>query len=436
MVQAVPMNARLPTTLHDDTEIATLANGVRVLTIRMPELESACVSVFVRSGSAHESRAANGIGHVIEHMVFKGTAQRDARRINLDAERLGAEVNAHTDKDHSAFHMRGLARDAAEFVRMLGEIVCQPSFPSDEFERERQVLLHEFTEDEDDPMSAAFKLFDKACFGMHPAAQPVIGTRRNIEAFTRDALVAHVQRLYTGANVVVGAAGGIDPAAVVRAAEAAFGALQRGEPNLVAPPVYAGGIRSSRLTGSSQTHVVLGFPIAPLVADDPVPAVAAALFGEGMSSPLMDSLRERLGLAYYAACSADVLDVCGQFVVEASTAPEQLDALLAEVMRLLRAQAQAQAIDPIDLERAHNQIAVRRLRNRERAYRRLEDAALDLVVLNRVRSPDERLARLAAVTAAQLRAHFEGMLAAGVSLALAGKVGRGASERAREVLGD
>jgi predicted Zn-dependent peptidase len=427
------MNARIPDTLRDDTEIATLPNGVRVLTIRMPQLESACVSVFVRSGSAHESRAANGIGHVIEHMVFKGTTERDARRINLDAERLGAEVNAHTDKDHSAFHMRGLARDAAEFVRMLGEIVCCPSFPADEFERERQVLLHEFTEDEDDPMSAAFKLFDKACFGMHSAAQPVIGTRRNIEAFTRDALVAHVQRQYTGANVVVGAAGGIAPAAIVRAAEAAFGALPGGEPNLVAPPVYAGGIRSSRLTGSSQTHVVLGFPIAPLGADDPVPSVAAALFGEGMSSPLMDSLRERLGLAYYAACSADVLDVCGQFVVEASTAPEQLDALLGEVMRLLR--AQAQAIDPLDLERAHNQIAVRRLRNRERAYRRLEDAALDLIVLDRVRSPDERLARLAAVTAPQLRAQFEHMLAAGVSLALAGKVGRGASERARVVLG-
>src|SRR3954453_1049580 len=124
---------------HDDgTAVATLANGVRVLTIRLPQLETACASVFIRSGSAHEAKALNGISHVVEHMVFKGTRTRDARRINLDAERLGAEVNAHTDKDHTAFHMRGLAADADVFVRMLGDIVLDPLFPAEELERERQ----------------------------------------------------------------------------------------------------------------------------------------------------------------------------------------------------------------------------------------------------------------------------------------------------------
>jgi predicted Zn-dependent peptidase len=415
-----------------DTHVTTLPNGVRIVTITMPQFESASASVFVRSGSAHERPAANGIGHVIEHMVFKGTRERDARRINLDAERLGAEVNAHTDKDHSAFHMRGMAQHAPDFVRMLGDIVCHAEFPDDELERERQVLLHEFTEDEEDPMSAAFRLFDKACWGMHPAAQPVIGTRRNIERFTRSALVEHVQRQYSGANVIVGVAGGIDPELIVREVEAAFGAMPRGEPNLVQPPAYAGGIRSSRLVGSSQTHVVLGFPIATLAEDDPAGSVAAALFGEGMSSPLMDSIREQRGLAYYTACSADVLDMCGQFVIEASTAPEQLDEFLSETMRLLA--AQAERIDAVDLERAHNQIAVRRLRSRERPHRRVEDAVLDLFALGRVRSPQEQADRLAGVTAAPLRATFERMLAAGVSLAITGKVGRGASEAARKIV--
>jgi predicted Zn-dependent peptidase len=415
-----------------DTHVATLPNGVRVVALRLPHLASASVSVFVRTGSAHESHALNGINHVVEHMVFKGTEARDARRVNLDAERLGAEVNAHTDKDHTAFHMRGMAEHAPQFVRMLGDIVCHATFPADEFERERQVLLHEFTEDEDDPMSCAFRLFDKACFGMHPAAQPVIGTRRNIERFTRDVLVGHVQRQYTGANLVVGAAGAIDPAAIVREVEAAFGALPRGEPNRVDAPAYVGGIKSMRLTGSSQTHVVLGFALPALAHEDPAGSVAAALLGEGMSSPLMERIREQRGLAYYAACSADVLEVCGQFVIEASTAPEQLDELLAEVMRLLA--DQATTVDPVDLERAHNQIAVRRLRLLERPYRRLEDAALDLFALGRVRPHAERLAGFAGVTGAQVRSVFERMLASGVSLALAGRVGRGASEKARAIV--
>jgi predicted Zn-dependent peptidase len=113
-------------------EVATLANGVRVVTLPLPQAETATVAVFVASGSAHESRADSGISHVVEHMVFKGTATRDARRINLDAERLGAEVNAHTDKDHTAFHMRGLGGDVPALVEMLGDLVLAPSFPADE----------------------------------------------------------------------------------------------------------------------------------------------------------------------------------------------------------------------------------------------------------------------------------------------------------------
>ncbi len=414
-----------------DAHMTTLPNGVRLVAIPLP-LPTVSVSVFVRAGSLHETRLANGIGHVLEHMVFKGTAARDAARINLDAERLGAEVNAHTDKDHTAFHMHGMARDAAAFIGMLGDIVRRASFPADELERERQVLLHEFTDDEDDPLSAAFRLFDKACFGSHPAAQPVIGTRRNIERFTRDELVAHVQRLYSGANLIVGVAGGIVPDEMLRAADAAFGDMPRGTPNLVPAPAYEGGIKTVRLSGSSQTHAVLGFPLPSLADDDAAGGVAAAVLGDGMSSPLLAELREKRGLAYYTACSADLYDVFGQFVIEVSTAPKQLDELLTQVMRLLR--AQAAQVAPLDLERAHNQIAVRRLRALERPYRRLEDAALDLFALGRVRPESERLERLHAVGASQVRAAFERMLGQGVSLALSGQVARAASERAREVL--
>jgi len=414
-----------------DTQVATLANGVRVLTIRLPALQTACASVFVRTGSAHEGRADNGISHVIEHMVFKGTATRDARRINLDAERLGAEVNAHTDKDHTAFHMRGLARDACAFVAMLGDIVGAPTFPDDELERERQVLLHEVTEDEDDPLATAFKLFDKACFGDHPAAQSVIGPRRNVERFARAALRERVAREYTGHNIVVGVAGGIEPDAVVRAAEAAFGGLPAGTPNLVAPARYVGGIASKRDGGGSQSHAVIGFPLPPLAADDAAGTVAAAVFGDGMSSPLLDQVRERRALAYYTACSADVLEMCGQFVVEASTGPKQLAELLEAVLGLLA--AQADGVSALDLERARHQLLVRQLRASERAQHRLEDAALDLFTFGRVRPQRELIERFDAVDAGRVRAVFEGMLGSGVSVALAGELPRAASERVREI---
>jgi predicted Zn-dependent peptidase len=416
-----------------DLHLHTLPGGVRVLALHQPLAATATAAVFVASGSAHEGRDDNGIGHVVEHMVFKGTATRDARRINLDAERLGAEVNAHTDKDHTALHMRGLAAHADRFVPMLAELVLAPTFPSDELERERQVLLQEHAEDSDDPVATGFKLFDRACFGLHPAAQPVIGPRRHVERFTRAELHAWVRHQFTAPNIVVTVAGPLVPEAVFAQAEAHFGAAPPGTPNRVPLPGYQGGIATQRQEGSSQTHVVLGFPIPALAAEDPAATVAAAVFGDGMSSPLLDTVREKHALAYHAACSADVLAVCGQWLVEASTAPEQADALLAAVMTLLH--RQAEAIDPVDLERARNQLHVRHLRAQEKPLRRLEAAALDLFTTGHVRPAADRLAALQAVTAEEVRSAFACLLAHPPALALTGEVPRGTRDRVRRLIG-
>jgi predicted Zn-dependent peptidase len=418
--------------LDRDTTVATLANGVRVVAIELPHLGTASVSVFVRTGSRHEPAAMSGVSHFVEHMAFKGTQTRDCRQINLDGERLGAEVNAHTDKDHTAYHMQGLAAHAGQFVRLLGDIVQNSTFPADELDREREVILQEFLEDSDDALSSAYKLFDQACFGDHPVARPVIGTRDGIERLSRDDLLSYVGKQYSGSNVVVGVAGNVDPAEVVAEVERVFGGMPVGAPNALDAPAYLGGSRLRRLPGNSQSHVVLGFPLPNLRDDYHAAVVAAALFGEGMSSPLMHEIRERRGLVYFAACSADINDVSGQFVIEASTTPEHLDEFFAEVGRLLL--EHAEKTDDIGLERARNQIAVRMLRAQEHPSRRLEDAAQDLFVYGRVRSRDELVARIEAVTGAQVRAVFQTMLAAPVSIAVAGKVGKATSHRFLDIL--
>lgn len=412
--------------------VRTLANGVRVLTLPMPERATCAVSVFVRTGSAHEARREAGISHVVEHMVFKGTATRDARRINRDAEGLGAEVNAHTDKDHTAFHMRGLAEHAADFVRMLADVVLHARFPADELEHERQVLLQEFSEIEDDPMATAFKLLDSASFGTHPAAMPVIGSRALVERLRREQLADYVQRQYSGCNIVVAASGGIDAEAVQRAAAAVFGDLRAGTPNRLNAAPWRGGLKTRHLAGSTQTHAVIAFPAATLADDDLLPGLAATLFGEGMSSPLMDELREQRGLLYYAAASADVLDCCGQFVVELSTAPRHLHEAVAEVLRLLR--AQADGIAAADLDRAHNQARVRLLRTAEQPAQRLEELALELLALDRVRPLDETLQRLRQIDTRRLAGEFGRMLRAPAALAVTGHVARGTSAQLQPLI--
>lgn len=416
----------------DDTRVTRLANGVRVLTLRRPQVASASVSVYVASGSLHEPRVFNGIHHALEHMVFKGTATRDARRINLDAERLGAEVDAHTDKDHTAFHLRGLAEHATEFVHLLGDLVTAPTFPDDEVERERQVLLHEFADDEDDPASAAFKLFDRACWGSHPASWPVIGTRQTLERFTREDLARFARERFVGATVVVGAAGDVDPAAIERAAESAFGHLPEGTAPEVGPPEWHGDLKSRRWSGTGQVQLVMGWPQPPLGEGDTRSRLAAALLGEGMSSPLMHRLREQRALAYYASCSADLFLSSGQMVVEASTAAGQVADVVSETLAALR--TQAARLDRHDLERARRQLAVRLVRAGERPARELEDAALDLLALGRVRSVAERRDAIESVPAAGVRRVFEAMAAQAPAVAVVGPLGRAVTTRLREAL--
>ncbi len=417
-----------PTDPHP-TLLATLPNGLRAVVVPMPWRQTVALSVFIRTGSLHETRRQNGISHVVEHMAFKGTASRDCQRINLDAERLGAEVNAHTDKDHTAFHIEGLAHDLVRFVEQLADIVLNSSFPADELERERQVILHEFTEFEEDPSAMAFQLFDRACYGLHPAGQPVIGNRANLKRFTRADLLDYVQAQYTAGNVVVAAAGPVAADAFFRAVEAAFGGMAGGSDNAVTEPPWQGGVKLRRMAGSSQCQMVLGFQAPALHDEGHLPFVmAAALLGEGMSSPLLDEIRERRGLAYYAACSADIAPLGGQFVIEAATAPAQAEAFFVEVARLLR--LQAEAVDAVGLERARNQLTVRTLRALEQPARRLEAAAQDLYTFGHLRNSRDSLARLQAVSAPEVAAVFGQLLAGRAAVALAGSVPAQARQRA------
>jgi predicted Zn-dependent peptidase len=174
---------------------------------------------------------------------------------------------------------------------------------------------------------------------------------------------------------------------------------------------------------------VLGFEAPPLADDTHIAWVlAAALLGEGMSSPLLDEIRERRGLAYQVGCSADVYPLASQFVIDGATEPQQGEAFVAEVARLLR--QHADTVDPVGLARARNQIRVRALRALEQPAKRLEVAAQELFTFGRVREPAEWLVRLQAVDATQVQQVFQRMLASRAAVGLAGSVPARLKERA------
>ncbi|MCG3189219.1 MAG: hypothetical protein LKCHEGNO_01506 [Burkholderiaceae bacterium] len=208
--------------------------------------------------------------------------------------------------------------------------------------------------------------------------------------------------------------------------------MPRGQANALPAAAYAGGTRAKRMDAGRQMHLVMGYPIAGRSDDDEAADLAAAVLGDGMSSPLLSELREKRGLVYHAACNADRFEFGGQLAIEASFAPEHLSVVLGQVSRLMR--ELAGRIDGVDLERARNQVLVRLLRQDERVAQRAEDAALDLFAIGRARSVGQRLARVREVPADRVRAAFARMLAAGPSVAVTGSVGRGASRQIDDAL--
>ncbi|MBO9641897.1 MAG: insulinase family protein [Pseudacidovorax sp.] len=414
---------------HATTLVRTLPNGVRLLAVPMPQVQSASVGVFLRVGSRDETPATNGISHVLEHMAFKGTATRSVQAINLDAERLGADVNAFTGKDSTGYFMTGLGRHAEPLLRMTADIVLNSTFPEHELQRELEVIRQEAIEYDEDPQDSADDLLDRAIWGEASMGMPVIGTLENIEGFRRDDLVRHVQAHYVADKTVVAAAGNFDVEGWMALAAQLFGDMPSSAAAAAQAPepaAYVGQALARRFTQVSQVFVNVAYPIAPASAEGLLAPrwrltaqLAANLLGSGMSAPLSDTIREKLGLAYTVDASIDKGDVWANFIVSAVTTPDKLDALVAATGDLLR--AHAASIDPVHLERARNQLTVSRVRTAERTYGTMEQAVEELLATGAVMPMAETLALIEDIGAHEVRAVFEGMLAHAPAVAITGK---------------
>lgn len=410
--------------------LRTLPNGVRLLAISMPHVQSASVGVFLRVGSRDETPATNGISHVLEHMAFKGTTSRSLQTINLDAERLGAEVNAYTGKDITGYFMTGLGQHATQLLAMTADIVLHSTFPEIELQRELGVIRQEAIEYDEDPEDSSSDLLDRALWGADPMGMPVIGTVENIEGFTRDDLVRHVQQHYVAGKTVVAAAGQFDVDAWMALAEDLFGAMPASEDLLgVHPPVPAAHIGQAvarRFTQVSQVFLHIAYPLTPAGPDGMSPqrwrlaaALAANLFGGGMSSPLVDTVREQLGLAYTADATLDSGDAWLNFVVHAVTTPDKVQALVQVTGELLH--AQAAIIDPVHLERAKNQLTVSRVRASERPFATMERAVEELFASGTVTPLAEVIALINDIRSEEVQGVFARMLAHLPALSITGK---------------
>ncbi len=375
-----------------------LPNGLRVAGERIDSVRSCTVGVWVRVGSMNESPDENGLSHFIEHMVFKGTAKRTARDISEEMDMVGGQLNAFTGKDCTCFYAKVIDTDLRLAVDILSDLTLHPTFADAELQKERGVVLEEIAMAEDSPEDMVGELLATA---QHSGslAMPILGPAGQIRRYSRNDLLAYWKRHYTPANTVLAIAGHFDWEAFVALAREYFDAFPNagGDPAPAAPQGFLSG-RKAREKDTEQLHICLGFPGLPLDADDAYPlAVFNNALGGGMSSRLFQRIREELGMAYSVYTYPSSYPGNGTFNLYVGTTPENGHTVLKEIQsetdRLLRG-----GLTDKEFTSAVAQLRGGYVLGLESSAGRMQTLGRGTLLQDHVRTPEEVLAKIDAVT--------------------------------------
>jgi len=304
----------------------TLDNGLTVVAERHPYLRSVSVGVWVRAGSAYETAQLNGVSHFVEHMVFKGTQKRNALEIATVLESLGGELNAFTEKEVTCFYANALYEHLDVVLDVLSDIVCHPTFPKDQLERERRVLLQEHAMSEESPEERIAEEFFKTVWKDLPLGQPVLGSAKNIHAFKRQHLMNYYERMYQPQNMVLSVAGPFEVDNLYEKVEKffQFTASKDFKVPVEKNSPYQGRYRFLEAE-QEQAHLILGFEGLNMTDASKFDLLCLSLFlGGGMSSRLFQEVRENAGLAYTVDCECMMFQNSGAVGIYAAVQPKNI----------------------------------------------------------------------------------------------------------------
>ncbi len=404
-------------------EVTELPSGLRVATLLMPHVETVSLSVTIAAGSRDETVEEHGLAHFLEHMAFKGTTRRSALAIAEEIETVGGDLNAATSTETTSYTVRVLAGDLPLAIDVIADILLESVFDPAEVKREKEVVLQELAAVEDTPDDFVHDLFADTAFAGHPVGRPILGAKKTVRSFNPAMLRAFLATCYRPQETVVAAAGAVNHAEVVAAVERHFSKMDRSLPGRIkAPASYRGG--EKRLTrGLEQAHVLLGFEAPALHHPDYFASqVFANAAGGGMSSRLFQEVREKRGLAYAVYSFVWGYADTGLFGVYFGAD----DKMLGEAAHVSLDCLMASLDDMSDAEvaRARAQLKVSMLMAMESSSARADQMARHLLLYGRIIPPQETIARVDAITVADVRRVGRDMLASTPTLTAIGQLKR------------
>jgi predicted Zn-dependent peptidase len=387
-----------------------LPGGLRVITEQVSGARSASIGVWVDVGSRDETPALHGCSHFLEHLLFKGTAERTALDISVALDAVGGEFNAFTAKEYTCFHARVLDKDLPLAIDVLGDMITSSTITDEDVEAERDVILDEIAMHDDDPDDVVHNLFASQAYGTSPLGRPIAGTEGSIGAMSPEQIRRFYRRHYVAPRMVVAIAGNLDHAAAVRVVRRAFarnGFLAKTD---AGPAEARSGKPRRGVSGSSsakrpfeQVNLVLGVNGIPR-GDNRRYALGVlnTALGGGTSSRLFQEVREKRGLAYSVFSFASHHADAGLVGVSVGCLPAKLDDVLA-VVRGELAKVAAYGLTAEELVRGKGQLRGGLVLGLEDSGSRMSRLGKGELVDDELLTIDEVLARIDAVTLEDVR---------------------------------
>jgi predicted Zn-dependent peptidase len=403
-------------------ELATLANGLRIVTDRIDTVDTVSLGLWVDVGTRHEAPEINGVAHFLEHMAFKGTERRSARAIAEEIEAVGGHLNAYTSRESTAYYAKVLKEDAPLALDILSDILLNSSFDPAELERERTVILQEIGQANDTPDDIIFDHFQEQAFPDQAMGRPVLGRPEIIRRVSRDEVMGYLRDHYGATRMVLSAAGNLNHDRIVDLAAQLLSAMPAERAISTEPARYVGGERREA-RDLEQLHLVLGFPGLPLGDPDYYAgSVLATAFGGGMSSRLFQEVREKRGLVYAIHSFAHGYRDGGVFGIYAGTGEEEVGELVPvlceETLRL------SDGFAPVELARAKAQMKAGLLMSLESTAARCEQMAQHMLIHGTPFDPADMVRRIEAVDDAAIARIVARWRSAPPTVAALGPVGR------------
>ncbi len=370
-------------------KIKDLSCGARIVMEEIPYVKSAAIGIWVKAGAVNEEPEISGVSHYIEHMLFKGTSNRNAKQIASDADRIAGQINAFTGKEATCYYIKTLSENIDKAADILLDMFLNSQFDPVEMDKERMVIYEEMKMIEDSPEDDAHDIIGEIVFKGNPLAKSIIGNTDTLAGIDRDVIKKYIRQQYTADSIVVSVAGNFDEKQIVSIFDGKFDKFAKTKEHIEYGDIsYTPGYRCE-VKDIEQSHICLG-TIGIARDDERFYALSLLnnIMGGSMSSRLFQNIREEKGLAYSVYSIASSFIHTGYYNIYAGVSHDRIHAAIKGIKEELEA-LKEKGITAEELEISKAQLKGSYIFGMENVNARMFNIGRNLTLSGKINTPEE-----------------------------------------------